>query len=137
MPYFVVGTLFGVVLVFGQIVSWYRIQEMFHFRAFHMYGVIMTAILTAGVTLELLRRTGARALDGSPIALAPKVMGSGMGRRYVLGGTVFGLGWALTGACPGPMFAVIGAGTPVMLVTLAAALAGTWTYGWLRPRLPH
>jgi hypothetical protein len=133
--YFGVGLLFGVVLVKGQIISWFRIQDMFHFRAFHMYGVIMSAIAVAGLSLELLRHSGVRAFDGSPIALPPKKMGRGY--RYAFGGIIFGLGWALTGACPGPLFALVGSGVSVMLVPLASALLGTWTYGWLRPRLPH
>ena len=135
LPYFVLGGAFGFVLVEAEVVSWFRIQEMFRFDAFHMYGIIGTAVLTASIALLTIRRLGVRGADGQPLGLAPKALGSGI--RYVAGGTVFGFGWALTGACPGPLVALIGAGTPVMLVAFVSALAGTWTYGSLRPKLPH
>lgn len=133
--YFAAGLLFGLVLIKAEVVSWFRIQEMFRFQAFHMYGIIGSALVVAGVSLAALRRLGARALDGSPIGLPPKDMGGGY--RYWLGGTIFGVGWALTGACPGPLFALLGAGVGVIAVTILAALLGTWVYGALRPRLPH
>jgi uncharacterized membrane protein YedE/YeeE len=133
--YFAAGLLFGLVLVKAEVVSWFRIQEMFRFQAFHMYGIIASAILVAGVSLAALRRLGVRARDGSRIALEPKPMGGGY--RYWMGGTLFGVGWALTGACPGPLFALLGAGVSVIVVPILAALAGTWVYGALRPRLPH
>ena len=133
--YFVAGALFGLVLIKAEVVSWFRIQEMFRFQAFHMYGIILSAVLVAGLSLAVLRRLGARALDGSPIALPPKTMGGGY--RYWIGGSIFGVGWALTGACPGPLFALLGSGVSVIAVTILAALAGTWVYGALRPRLPH
>lgn len=132
---YALGTVFGVVLVQGEIVSWFRIYEMFRFDAFYMYGVMGSALAVAAVSLWLMRRFGARAMDGRPIALPPKQLGRGV--RYVAGGAIFGLGWGLTGACPGPLVAQIGAGATVMLAAAAAALAGTWTYGWLRPHLPH
>jgi uncharacterized protein len=125
--YFVLGVAFGIVLLKSDVVSWFRIQEMFRFQAFHMYGVIATAVLTAGIALELLRRRGRR--------LPPKAMGRGT--RYWAGGTLFGIGWALTGACPGPLFALLGSGVGVMAVAIVSAVAGTWAYGHLRPRLPH
>ena len=133
--YFAAGLLFGLVLIKAEVVSWFRIQEMFRFQAFHMYGIIASAIVVAGVSLAALRRLRARALDGSRIALEPKPMGGGY--RYWMGGTLFGVGWALTGACPGPLFALLGAGVSVMAVPILAALLGTWVYGALRPRLPH
>ncbi len=135
LAYLVLGTLFGVVLVKSEVVSWYRIQEMFRFQAFHMYGIIGSAVLVAGVSLQLIRRLGIRALDGQPIVVPRKVMESGT--RYWLGGIIFGLGWAMVGACPGPLFALIGAGAGIMTVVLLSAIAGTWVYGALRPRLPH
>lgn len=136
MPrYFGLGALFGLVLVKAEVVSWFRIQEMFRFQSFHMYGIILSAVAVAGLSLAALRRRGARALDGSPIGLPPKAMGAGY--RYWIGGTIFGLGWALTGACPGPLFALLGSGVTVIAVTILAALLGTWTYGALKPRLPH
>jgi uncharacterized membrane protein YedE/YeeE len=108
---------------------------MFRFDAFHMFGIIGSAVVTASLVLTLLARVGARDRDGAPVELEPKVLGTGI--RYIAGGTIFGVGWALTGACPGPLVALVGAGVPAMLITLACALAGTWAYGVLRPRLPH
>lgn len=133
--YVVLGTMFGVVLIKSEVVSWFRIQEMFRFQAFHMYGIIGSAVVVAMVSLQLIKRMGARSLDGELIVVPPKAMGAGT--RYWLGGTLFGLGWGLIGACPGPLFALVGSGVSVMLVTLLAALAGTWCYGALRSRLPH
>ncbi len=135
LPYFLLGAFFGVVLVESEAVSWFRIQEMFRFDAFHMYGIMASAVLTAFVSLQIIRRTRVRALDGTVIDLPPKTVGGGV--RYVVGGAIFGVGWALTGACPGPLAALVGAGVPVMMVAILSALAGTWAYGRLRPRLPH
>jgi uncharacterized membrane protein YedE/YeeE len=133
--YLLAGVIFGFILTRGELISWFRIQEMFRFQGFHMFGVFATALPTAILTVQALKRTGARALDGSSISIPPKTLGRGI--RYALGGALFGLGWALTGACPGPLFALAGSGVTVIAVTIAAALAGTWTYGLLRPRLPH
>lgn len=133
--YFVLGLLFGVVLTKSEVISWFRIQEMFRFQAFHMYGIIGSAILVAGLSLQAIRRLGARSLDGHAITIPPKALGRGT--RYWLGGACFGLGWAFVGACPGPLFALLGSGISVVLVILLGAVAGTWTYGVLRPRLPH
>ena len=135
VPYFLLGCAFGAVLTESEVISWFRIQEMFRFQAFHMYGVIASAILVAGASLALIKRLGLRASDGERLGLAPKAVGSGA--RYVIGGAIFGVGWALTGACPGPLVALVGSGVPVMIVAVVSALAGTWTYGYLRPRLPH
>ena len=135
LPYFLLGGAFGIVLVEAEVVSWFRVQEMFRFDAFHMYGIIGAAVATAALSLLVIRRLGLRGVDGAPLGLAPKSLGRGV--RYIAGGTTFGLGWALTGACPGPLVALVGAGAPVMVVTIVSALAGTWTYGMLRPRLPH
>jgi uncharacterized membrane protein YedE/YeeE len=135
LPYFLLGGAFGAILVEAEVVSWFRIQEMFRFDAFHMYGIIATAVLTAAISLVTIERFGLRGPDGQPLGLAPKTLGSGV--RYLAGGTMFGVGWALTGGCPGPLVALVGAGLPVMLVAILSALAGTWTYGKLRPRLPH
>jgi uncharacterized membrane protein YedE/YeeE len=135
LPYFLLGTAFGFVIVEAEVVSWFRIQEMFRFEAFHMYGIIGTAVATAAVSLLAIKRLGVRGSDGTPLGFAPKTLGTGV--RYIAGGTMFGLGWALTGACPGPLVALVGAGRPVMLVAILSALAGTWTYGLLRLRLPH
>ena len=130
-----IGFLFGVVLMKSEAVSWFRIQEMFRFQSFHMYGILGSAVVTAGVLLRVLQRLGVRSLDGQLIELEPKQMGSGA--RYAIGGTCFGLGWALTGACPGPLFILFGAGIGVLGVAILSALVGTWTYAILRPRLPH
>lgn len=135
IPYFLIGSAFGAVLMEAEVISWFRIQEMFRFDAFHMYGIIGSAVVVAGLSLLAIKKLGLRAPDGSPLALEPKRLGTGV--RYIAGGTIFGLGWALTGACPGPLVALIGGGVPVMAVALASALAGTWLYGFLRPRLPH
>jgi uncharacterized membrane protein YedE/YeeE len=133
--YFLLGCAFGAVFMEAEVVSWFRIQEMFRFDAFHMYGIIGSAVVVAGVSLVAIKSFNLRDADGKPLALEPKTLGSGA--RYMIGGTIFGLGWALTGACPGPLVALIGSGLPVMIVALASALAGTWVYGLLRPRLPH
>ncbi len=135
LVYVAFGTLFGIVLTKSQVVSWFRIQEMFRFQSFHMFGVLGTGILTAALSLQLIRRLGIRSLDGTPIVLPPKQMGTGT--RYWVGGSLFGLGWALVGACPGPLLAVFGSGVSVFVVPILSALAGTWLYGVLRPRLRH
>lgn len=135
LPYLLVGIYFGIIFTKSEVISWYRIQEMFRFQAFHMYGIIGSAIAVAAISVQIIKRKGIRAMDGSEINIPPKVMGSGT--RYWLGGTFFGLGWALTGACPGPMFALVGNGVLVMLIAILSAIAGTYTYGVLRPKLPH
>jgi uncharacterized protein len=123
------------VLTKAEVVSWFRIQEMFRFQSVHMYGIIATAVLTAALSLQIIKRFGLRAANGDAIALPAKVMGRGT--RYWLGGAIFGLGWALVGACPGPLLALIGGGASVMIVTLLSAVVGTWAYGVLKPLLPH
>lgn len=134
-PYFIIGLLFGFVLTRAEVISWFRIQEMFRFQAFHMYGIIGSALAVAALSLALIRRFDIRTLGGGPIALAPKTMARGV--RYPAGGAIFGVGWALTGACPGPLVGLVGAGIGVMTVAVLSALVGTWVYGYLRPRLPH
>jgi uncharacterized membrane protein YedE/YeeE len=135
LPYLLVGIYFGIIFTKSEVISWYRIQEMFRFQAFHMYGIIGSAVVVAAISVQIIKRKGIRSLDGSVISIPPKVLGKGT--RYWVGGMIFGLGWALTGACPGPMFALVGAGVPAMLVAILAAVAGTYTYGVLRPKLPH
>jgi uncharacterized membrane protein YedE/YeeE len=132
--YLLMGVYFGVILVKSEAASWYRIQEMFRFEAFHMFGLIGSAVLTGMLTTWLLRRSGARSLDGQTITVAPKERGW---TRYVLGGATFGVGWGLAGVCPGPVFTLLGAGVWPMLVVLGFALIGTWLYGALREHLPH
>jgi len=133
--YVILGCLFGIVLVRSEVVSWFRIHQMFLFQEFHMYGVLGSAVTVAALSLAVLKRIGASAVTGEPICVPPKEMGRGY--RYGIGGTLFGIGWALTGACPGPVFALIGAGSSVFVVVALSAIAGTWTYGLVRPRLPH
>ncbi|HZB25652.1 MAG TPA: DUF6691 family protein [Vicinamibacterales bacterium] len=133
--YFLLGGLFGTILIKAEVVSWFRVQEMFRFQAFHMYGVMGSAVAVAALSIALLRWAGARTLSGDPIAIEPRELGRG--HRYWIGGTIFGLGWALTGACPGPLFALLGSGIPVFAAAVLSALVGTWVYGWLRPGLPH
>lgn len=137
LVYLLLGVYFGVVLTKSEVISWFRIQEMFRFDAFHMYGIIGAAVAVAALSLWLIRRFDVRTLSGEAIpAPSPKKLGR-VNTRYWLGGTIFGMGWALTGACPGPLFALVGNGVLVMLVAILGALAGTWVYGHLRPHLPH
>lgn len=133
LKYVAVGTMFGMVFVKAEIISWFRIQEMFRLEAFHMYGVIGSAVMVGMLSVWLIRRLGLRAITGEPIVIAPKTFHRGQ----IYGGLLFGLGWALTGACPGPLFAQVGAGYAAVAVTVISAIAGTWTYGALRDRLPH
>ncbi len=135
LAYFGLGIVFGVALIKGEVVSWFRIQEMFRLQAFYLYGVFLSAFLVAMPSVQLIKRSGLRALSGEPIDLPPKELGRG--HRYWIGGSLFGVGLAMTGACPGPLAALIGSGYLVMIVVFASALAGSWTYGYLRPRLPH
>lgn len=127
------GILFGIVFVKAEIVSWFRIQEMFRFESFHMYGVIGSAVAVGLVSVQLIKRFRLRTMHGEPIVIADKTFNKGQ----VYGGLIFGLGWAITGACPGPLFAQIGAGFTVIVATFICALAGTWVYGLVRERLPH
>lgn len=136
LAYLFLGILFGVTLTKSEVISWFRIQEMFRFQSFHMYGIIGSAIAVAAISRLLLKRPPAQALCGEP-STSDNDEGTGRGHRFWIGGTIFGLGWAFTGACPGPLFALIGGGVSVMLVAVASALAGTWMYGYLRSRLPH
>lgn len=133
--YLALGCLFGIVMVKAEVVSWFRIREMFLFQAFHMYGVLGSAVTVAAIALAVLKRVGATALTGEPICVPAKELGRGY--RYWIGGSLFGIGWALTGACPGPLFALIGAGSSVFVVVALSAVAGTWAYGLLRAWLPH
>jgi uncharacterized membrane protein YedE/YeeE len=134
LVYLFLGVAFGVVLTKSEVLSWFRIQEMFRFQAFRMYGIIGSAVVTAAISLSLTKKLHAESLSGEAISIPPKELRHGV--RYALGGAIFGVGLALTGACPGPLFALIGNGVSVMVMAVAAALVGTWTYGWLRPKLP-
>lgn len=135
VPYFLVGVAFGIVVTKGEVISWFRIQEMFRFQGWHMYGIFATALPVAILSVQWMKRAGVRARGGEPITIPPKKWGTGA--RYAIGGVVFGIGWALTGACPGPLFALFGAGVGTIAIAVLAAMLGTWTYALLRPRLPH
>ncbi|MFW6347438.1 MAG: DUF6691 family protein [Cyclonatronaceae bacterium] len=119
----------------SEVVSWFRIQEMFRFDAFHMYGIIGLAIVVGMISIQLIKRFNATDIQGNPISIPPK--DPSQVTRYIVGGSLFGLGWALLGACPGPMFALLGSGITIIIVPIAAALLGTYTYGALRSKLPH
>lgn len=135
LAYPFLGVCFGIVLTQSELISWFRFQEMFRFQSARMYEIMGSAVVVAAVSLAFIKKLGIKALSGEPIAIPPKSMGRGV--RYWAGGTIFGLGWALSGACPGPLFALVGNGVTVMIVAIVSALAGTWLYGFLRPRLPH
>ncbi|MCK8481540.1 DUF6691 family protein [Psychroserpens algicola] len=132
LKFLVVGIIFGIVLVKSEAVSWYRIYEMFKFESFHMYGIIGTAIAT-GVILLLLSKNF-KNINGGLMTVPKKDQGF---KRYIIGGTIFGLGWALSGACPGPMYILVGTGVFSMLIVILAAILGTYVYGILKDKLPH
>ena len=134
LKYILVGFVFGIVLTKSEAVSWYRIYEMFHFQSFHMYGIIMTAIAVGVIGLQIIKRKQLNDIDGNPIKIADKEKGT---FRYWIGGLFFGLGWALVGACPGPIFILLGAGFLPVIFVLFGALLGTFIYGVLRDKLPH
>jgi uncharacterized protein len=131
--YLLAGIIFGIVLIKSEVVSWFRIQEMFRFQSFHMYGVIGSAVAVGLLSIFILKKFKIKTFDGHHIHLEPKEFHVGQ----IIGGVIFGFGWALTGACPGPIFAQMGAGFSVIFVTFLAALAGTWFYGLIRKVLPH
>ncbi|WP_215237292.1 YeeE/YedE family protein [Dyadobacter helix] len=133
IQYLFVGILFGIVFVKAEIISWFRIQEMFRFQSFHMYGVIGSAVAVGLISIQLIKRFGIKTTRGETISIPDKTFDKGQ----IYGGLLFGIGWAITGACPGPLFAQIGSGFLAVIVTLLSAIAGTWTYGLLRSRLPH
>jgi uncharacterized membrane protein YedE/YeeE len=127
------GTLFGIVLIKSEVVRWQRIHDMFLFKEPHMYLIIGTAVVIGAISMWLIRRFEIKTIDSEPIEHKPKPYNKGV----ILGGTIFGMGWAITGACPGPIYAQIGAGEWVAVLTFIGALGGMYLYGYLRPRLPH
>ena len=133
LKYLFVGILFGIILVKSEVISWFRIQEMFRLESFHMYGVIGSAVITGIISVFIIKKFNIKTIYGEKIELYPKKFNKGQ----IYGGLIFGFGWALTGACPGPLFAQIGTGALVVIVTLLSAVAGTWVYGYIRDRLPH
>ena len=132
--YIFLGILFGITLTKAEVVSWYRIYEMFKFQSFHMYGVIGTAVVLGMIITQIIKKTKMKAISGDPIEIPPKDFSI---PRYLFGGAIFGLGWAMTGACPGPMFILLGNGVFVILVAIVAGLFGTFVYGKVKHRLPH
>lgn len=131
--YMIVGIIFGIVFVKAEIISWFRIQEMFRLQSFHMYGVIGTAVVVGLISVQIIKRFKIKTLSGENVVILDKTFQKGQ----IYGGLIFGLGWAITGACPGPLFAQIGSGFLVVVITFASALAGTWLYGAVKNKLPH
>lgn len=133
LKYLIVGIFFGIVFVKTEIISWFRIQEMFHLESFHMYGVIGSAVAVGVISVFLIKKFDIKTLQGEKIEIQPKTFSKGQ----IYGGLLFGFGWAITGACPGPLFAQIGTGATVIIVTLTSAIFGTWVYGLIKDKLPH
>lgn len=134
LKYLFVGMLFGIILTKAEIISWYRIYEMFRFQSFHMYGVIGSAVVVGVVITQIIKKFRMKTIDGEPIDIPPKQFSV---PRYLIGGTIFGFGWAMTGACPGPLFILLGNGIGVIAVVILSAMLGTYVYGLLRTKLPH
>lgn len=132
--FILVGILLGVTLYKSEAVSWFRIFEMFHFQSFHMFGIIGSAVIAGVIIIQMIKRTQLRSIEGKEIVINPKDRSI---PRYLIGGFIFGLGWALAGACPAPMFILMGSGYTVFIVFLAAAMFGTFFYGLVRKQLPH
>lgn len=133
LKYLVLGILFGFIFIKAEVISWFRIQEMFRLQSFHMYGIIGSAILVAMISIFIIKKFNIKTIYGEEIIFHKKKFNKGQ----IYGGLIFGFGWALTGACPGPLFAQIGTGATVVFVTLLSAIAGTWVYGYFRDKLPH
>ncbi|MBA4850971.1 DUF6691 family protein [Emticicia sp. BO119] len=133
LKYLIVGIMFGIIFVKAEIISWFRIQEMFRFQSFHMYGVIGSAVIVGMISVFLIKKFNIKTMSGEKVDFHPKKFQKGQ----IYGGLIFGLGWALTGACPGPLFAQIGSGFVVVIVTLISAVAGTWVYGYFKNKLPN
>jgi uncharacterized protein len=133
LKYAVAGILFGIILVKAEVISWFRIQEMFRLQSFHMYGVIGSAVAIGMLSVWLIKKFKIKTIYNEPIEFVSKKFNKG----NIYGGLIFGFGWAITGACPGPLFAQIGTGATIITITLLSAIAGTWTYGYLREKLPH
>lgn len=131
--FILLGSLFGILFTKAEVISWFRIQEMFRFQSFHMFGIIGSAITVAMLSIWIIKKFKIKTIHGESIELPKKKFSKGQ----IYGGLLFGFGWALTGACPGPLFAQIGTGATVIIVTLLSAVAGTWVYGYFREKLPH
>jgi hypothetical protein len=133
LKYLGVGIIFGIVFVKAEIISWFRIQEMFRFQSFHMYGIIGSAVFVGMISVFLIKKFNIKTIYGEEVEFHPKKFNKG----NIYGGLLFGFGWAITGACPGPLFAQIGSGATVIIITLLSAIFGTWIYGLVRDKLPH
>ena len=133
IKFLLLGIIFGIILIKAEVVSWFRIQEMFRFQAFHMYGIIGSAVVVGMISIWLIKKYKVKTISGEEIIIAPKPSSKG----NIIGGLIFGLGWAMTGACPGPLYALIGSGASVILVVLLSAVFGTYVYGLLKDKLPH
>ncbi len=133
IKFLILGALFGFILYKTEVISWFRIQEMFLFESFHMYGVIISAIVTAAIIVFIIKKMNIKAINGNKVALTPKSFTKG----NIIGGMLFGMGWTLTGACPGPLYALIGSGYWVVILALLSAILGTFVYGLLKEKLPH
>lgn len=133
LKYLVYGILFGIILIKSEVISWFRIQEMFRLQSFHMYGVIGSAVAVGVISVMLIKKFKIKTIHGEEIKFPKKPFNKGL----IIGGLMFGFGWAMTGACPGPLYAQLGYGSTVTLVTIFMALLGTWVYGVLRDKLPH
>ena len=132
--YLVVGFFFGIIMYKSEAASWFRIYEMFRFESFHMYGIIGTALFFGIIFIQLIKRKKIKSIDGSPIVIPDKEKSI---YRYLFGGIIFGLGWALVGACPGPMFTLVGAGFLPIIIVILSAIVGTFLYGVIKDKLPH
>lgn len=135
MRFIIAGTVFGFILIKSEVVSWFRIQEMFLFDSFHMYGIIGSAIIVGLIGTQLIQKFNIKDISGNEIKIKPK--DNSLTTRYIIGGTLFGLGWAIVGACPGPLYALIGMGYLIFIVPLLAAIAGAGVYGVIQSKLPH
>ena len=131
--FLLLGTLIGIILIKAEVISWFRIQEMFRFQSFHMYGIICSAIVVGLISIQFIKKFNVKTFSGEEIKIEPKQFTKG----NIIGGLMFGLGWAMTGACPGPLYALIGSGLAIVIVVLLSAILGTYTYGILKDKLPH
>ena len=129
-----IGIFLGIIFMKAEVLSWFRIQEMFAFQSFHMYGIIGSAIAVGALSVLIIRKLGAKSIEGNVIELNDKAPNY---KSAYIGGTIFGLGWAMTGACPGPMYALVGSGTTVFLISIVMGILGVLTYAALRSKLPH
>ena len=134
IKFLLIGILFGIIMTKSEAISWYRIQEMFRFQSFHMYGIIGSTVVLGMIMIQLIKYKQLRSIGGKKIQFQPKEKGV---KRYLLGGIIFGFGWVLTGSCPGPMITLVGKRFSIILVSIACAILGTYTYGYYKDKLPH